>query len=50
MYQCAFGLIGLPKTARPKAIAAMDKLIFNPESPISSWFNINLPVLQTLAQ
>ena len=50
MYQCAFGLIGLPKTVRPKAIAAMDKLILDPDFPVSSWFLITLPVLQIVAQ
>jgi hypothetical protein len=50
MYQCAFGLIGLPKTVRPKAIAAMDKLTLDPDFPVSSWFLITLTVLQIVAQ
>jgi hypothetical protein len=50
MYQCAFGLIGLPEPVRPKAIAAMDKLILDPDFPVSSWFLITLPVLQVVAQ
>jgi hypothetical protein len=50
MYQCAFGLIGLPETVRSKAIAAMDKLILDPDFPVSSWFLITLPVLQIVAQ
>ena len=50
MYQCAFGLIGLPETVRSKAIAAMDKLILDPDFPVSSWFLIALPVLQIVAQ
>ena len=50
MYQCAFGLIGLPETVRPKAIAAMEKLILDPDFPVSSWFLITLPVLQLVAQ
>jgi hypothetical protein len=50
MYQCTFGLIGLPETVRPKAIAAMDKLILDPDFPISSWFITTLSVLQIVAQ
>jgi hypothetical protein len=50
MYQCAFGFIGLPETVRPKAIAAIDKLILDPDFPVSSWFLITLPVLQIVAQ
>jgi hypothetical protein len=50
MYQCAFGLIGLPETVRSKAIAAMDKLILDPDFPVSSWFLVTLPVLQIVAQ
>jgi hypothetical protein len=50
MYQCTFGLIGLPESVRPKAIAAMDKLIHDPDFPISSWFITTLSVLQIVAQ
>jgi hypothetical protein len=50
MYQCAFGLIGLPETVRPKAVAAMEKLVLDPDFPVSSWFLIALSVLQIVAQ
>lgn len=50
MYQCAFGLIGLPEAVRAKAIAAMDKLILDPDFPVSSWFLMTMPVLQVVAQ
>lgn len=50
MYQCTFGLIGLPETVRPKAVAAMDKLILDPDFPVSSWFITTLSVLQIVAQ
>jgi hypothetical protein len=48
MYQCAFGLIGLPETVRSKAVAAMEKLVLDPDFPVSSWFLITLPVLHVL--
>jgi hypothetical protein len=49
MNQCAFGLIGLPESVHPKAIAAMNKLILDPDFPISSWFLITLSTLQVVA-
>jgi len=50
MFQCAFGLIGLPETVRPKAAAAMNNLILDPDFPVSSWFLITLPVLQIVTK
>lgn len=50
MYQCAFGLIGLTEKVRPKAVAAMEKLVLDPDFPVSSWFLIALSVLQIVAQ
>jgi len=46
LYECAFGLLGLPDSVRPRAVAAMSKLILDPDFPISGWFLITLPVLQ----
>ena len=48
MDQCAFGLIGLPELVHPKAIAAMNKLILDPDFPISSWFLITFSTLQVV--
>jgi hypothetical protein len=49
MYQCAFGLIGLPDRLHPKAAAAMNKLILDPDFPVSSWFLTTLATLQIVA-
>ena len=50
MYQCAFGLIGLPEKVRPKGVAAMEKMILDPDFPVSGWFLMTLPVLQISSQ
>jgi len=49
MYQCAFGLIGLPEVLHPKAVAALNKLILDPDFPVSSWFLTTLATLQIAA-
>jgi hypothetical protein len=49
MNQCAFGLIGLSESVHPKATAAMNKLILDPDFPVSSWFLITLSTLQVVA-
>ena len=49
MYQCAFGLIGQPDRLHPKAVAAMNKLILDPDFPVSSWFLTTLATLQIVA-
>ena len=50
MYQCAFGLMGLPDSVHPKAVAAMNRLILDPDFPVSSWFLITLSTLQVFAE
>ncbi len=50
MYQCAFGLIGLPEKVRPRGVAAMEKMILDPDFPVSGWFLMTLPVLQISSQ
>jgi hypothetical protein len=49
MYQCAFGLIGLPDLLHLKAVAVMNKLILDPDFPVSSWFLTTLATLQIVA-
>lgn len=49
MYQCAFGLIGLPDALHPKAVAAMNKLILDSDFPVSTWFLSTLATLQMVA-
>jgi hypothetical protein len=46
MYQSAFGLIGLSEAVHPKAIAALNKLIRDPNFPVSYWFITTLSTLQ----
>jgi len=49
MHQCTFGLMGLPESVHPKALAAMNKLVLDPDFPVSSWFLITLSTLQVAA-
>jgi hypothetical protein len=46
MYECALGLDGLPEKLHPIALAAMDRLIDDPDFPVSSWFINTMSVLQ----
>jgi hypothetical protein len=46
MYECALGLDGLREKLRPIALAAMDRLIDDPDFPVSSWFLNTMSVLQ----
>jgi hypothetical protein len=46
MYQCAFGLIGLPASMRQIGLEAMNRKVDDPHFPISTWFLITLSVLQ----
>jgi hypothetical protein len=46
MYECALGLDGLPERLHPIALAAMDRLIDDPDFPVSSWFINTMSVLQ----
>lgn len=46
MYECALGLDGLREKLHPIAVAAMNRLIDDPDFPISSWFLTTMSVLQ----
>ena len=46
MYECALGLDGLREKLHPIALAAMDRLIDDPDFPVSSWFLNTMSVLQ----
>lgn len=46
MYECALGLDGLREKLHPIALAAMNRLIDDPEFPVSSWFLNTMSVLQ----
>lgn len=46
MYQCALGLDGLREEMHPIAVAAMNRLIDDPDFPVSSWFLNGMSVLQ----
>jgi hypothetical protein len=38
MYQCVFGLVGLPESMRAVALKAMNERLDDPHFPISGWF------------
>jgi hypothetical protein len=46
MYECALGLDGLEEKLHPVALAAMNRLIDDPDFPVSSWFLNTMSVLQ----
>ncbi|MGB7846497.1 MAG: hypothetical protein WBL63_12845 [Candidatus Acidiferrum sp.] len=46
LYSCVFGLIGLPGRLQPAAVAALRKLIEEPNFPVSSWILITYAVVQ----
>jgi hypothetical protein len=46
MYDCALGLDGLREKLHPIALAAMNRLIDDPDFPVSSWFLNTMSVLQ----
>jgi hypothetical protein len=46
MYECALGLDGMRDKLHPAAIAAMNRLIDDPDFPVSSWFLNTMSVLQ----
>jgi hypothetical protein len=46
MYECALGLDGLREKLHPIALAAMNRLIDDPDFPVSSWFLNTISVLQ----
>jgi len=46
MYECALGLDGLRDKLHPVAIAAMNRLIDDPDFPVFSWFLNTMSVLQ----
>jgi hypothetical protein len=46
MYECALGLDGLREKLHPIALAAMNRLIDDPEFPVSSWFLNTMSALQ----
>ena len=46
MYECALGLDGLREKLHPIALVAMNRLIDDPDFPVSSWFLNTMSVLQ----
>ncbi len=46
MYQCAFGLMGVPDSMRAAALKALNERIDDPQFPIGGWFLITMPVLE----
>ena len=46
MYECALGLDGLREKLHPIALAAMKRLIDDPDFPVSSWFLNTMSLLQ----
>ncbi len=46
MYQCAFGLMGVPDFMRATALKALNERIDDPHFSIGGWFLITMPVLE----
>jgi len=46
MYECALGIDGLREKLHPIALAAMNRLIDDPDFPVSTWFLSTMSVLQ----
>jgi hypothetical protein len=46
LYQCTFGLMGLPDKVKPDAVTALRDLIENPTFPVSPWFLTTYAMVQ----
>jgi hypothetical protein len=46
MFQCAFGLMGLPDSMRATALKALNERMDDPMFPIGAWFLITMPLLE----
>jgi len=46
LYQCTFGLMGLPDKVKPEAVTALRDLLEDPTFPVSSWFLTTYAMVQ----